>query len=239
MIIEAARLAGRDLFARETRSAFWRILGITLMLLIGGWFAVREVFVAYALPWLQHLLPGFPEWLAWIGIVLGFIAGLGMAAAFILLIAPVTAIVAGLFLDGLAETIESRDYPHDSPGKAIPVGQAILYTVKFLGVVIVGNLVALLLLLIPGVNIVAFFLVNGYLFGREFFEFAALRFRSEDEVRQLRSKYAATIFLAGLLIAVVLSIPVVNLLTPLFGALLMVHLHKMIAHRDPEFALPA
>ena len=236
MILEAARLAGRNMLAPETRSAFWRILGLTLLLLFGGWILIREIFVAYVAPWVQTFLPTMPDWVIWIGSLAGIIASLGLAAAFVLLIAPVTAIVAGLFLDGVAEVIETRDYPADAPGEALPAGRAAIYTVKFLGVVIAGNLLALFLLLVPGVNLVAFFVVNGYLFGREFFEFAALRFRSEDEVRQMRSKHGMTIFFGGLVIAAVLAIPIVNLLTPIFGASMMVHVHKMISRKDPEFA---
>lgn len=237
MIVEAARLAGRNLFAPESRSAFWKILGITILLLIGAWLLVRNLFIALALPWLDALIPGIPDWAGWLGFVFGLIASLGLALGLALLVAPVTAVIAGFFLDGVAEIIEKRDYPHDRVGTPIPTGQAIIYTAKFLGVVIVGNIFALLLLLIPGVNIAAFLLVNGYLFGREFFEFAAMRYRSEDEVRQMRSRHSGTIFMAGLLIAAFLSIPIVNLLTPLFAAGLMVHLHKMLSERDDEFSL--
>ncbi|WP_136657841.1 sulfate transporter family protein [Nitratireductor sp. XY-223] len=237
MIVEAARLAGRNLFAPETRSAFWKILGITVLLLIGLWTALRGLFVTYAMPWLDQLVPGIPEWAGWLGIVFGIIASLGLAVGLALLIAPVTAVVAGFFLDGVAEIIENRDYPADPPGESVPIGRAIVYTAKFLGVVIAGNIVAVILLFVPGINIIAFLLVNGYLFGREFFEFAAMRFRSEEEVRRMRSRYRGTIFAAGLVIAAFLSIPLVNLLTPLFAAGLMVHLHKMLAARDPEFAL--
>ncbi|MCF3640474.1 sulfate transporter family protein, partial [Rhizobium sp. TRM95111] len=119
---------------------------------------------------------------------------------------------------------------------ALPLGEAILGSIKFLGVVILGNVVALFLLFIPGVNLVAFFLVNGYLLGREFFEFAAMRFRSPAEARLFRAKHGSTVFLAGLLIAGFLAIPIVNLLTPLFAAGLMVHLHKLVSRRDPGFA---
>ncbi len=237
MIIEAARLAGRNLLAQDTRSAFWKILGITLLMLVGMWMLLRNIFMTYAWPWVEQLLPGIPDWAGWLGFLFGLFASLGLAAGLALLIAPTTAVVAGFFLDGVAEIIEKRDYPQDRPGVAMPVGQAIIYTLKFLGVIIVGNIFALLLLLIPGVNIVAFLLVNGYLFGREFFEFAALRYRSQDEVRQMRSKYRARIFLAGLLIAAFLSVPLLNLLTPLFAAGLMVHLHKMLSANDQAFAL--
>lgn len=237
MIIEAARLAGRNLFASDTRSAFWKILGITILMLVGMWMLLRNIFMTYAWPWVEQLLPGIPDWAGWLGFLFGVFASIGLAAGLALLIAPITAVVAGFFLDGVAEIIEKRDYPQDRPGVAMPAGQAIVYTLKFLGVIIIGNIFALLLLLIPGVNIVAFLLVNGYLFGREFFEFAALRYRSQDEVRQMRSKYRARIFLAGLLIAAFLSVPLLNLLTPLFAAGLMVHLHKMLSANDQVFAL--
>jgi CysZ protein len=116
------------------------------------------------------------------------------------------------------------------------MGEAIIASIKFFGVVIVGNLFALMLLFIPGVNIIAFFLVNGYLLGREFFEFAAMRFRSAEEARLLRSRHSGTVFMAGLVIALFLAVPIVNLLTPLFAAGLMVHLHKALAARDVALA---
>ncbi|RVB30497.1 sulfate transporter family protein, partial [Mesorhizobium sp. M7A.F.Ca.CA.001.07.2.1] len=149
-----------------------------------------------------------------------------------LLIAPVTAVVAGLFLDDIAEVVERTDYPGDPTGRAMPALRSLVLSARFLGVVILGNIVALLLLLVPGVNIAAFFIVNGYLLGREFFEFAAMRFRGEEEARALRRHYAGTVFLAGLLIAAFLAVPLLNLLTPLFAAAVMVHLHKAISVRE-------
>jgi CysZ protein len=124
-----------------------------------------------------------------------------------------------------------------TPGTALPLGQAISGSIKFLGIVILGNLIALFLLFIPGVNLVAFFLVNGYLLGREFFEFAAMRYRTPAEARLFRAKHASTVLLAGLLVAAFLAIPFVNLLTPLFAAGLMVHLHKALSRKDPGFSL--
>lgn len=232
MILDAAGLALRNLFAPETRSVFWKVIGLTLIVLVGLWFALRETFIAYAMPWVDALIPGTPEWAGWLTFIFGIFASIGLALALALLLSTVTAIIAGLFLDDVAEVIERRDYPADRPGTAMPLGEAMLSSLKFFGIVVVGNIVALLLLLVPGVNIVAFFLVNGYLLGREFFEFAAMRFRSPDEARLFRSRHAGTVFVAGLVIAAFLAIPFVNLLTPLFAAGLMVHLHKMLSKRD-------
>jgi CysZ protein len=235
MIFSAAAKALRSLPDPAMRSVFWRTLGLTILALIALWFAISSSFVNLALPWVSGLSPwdfALPEWTGWISLFGAIAAGIGLAAGLAFLVGPVSALIAGLFLDDAAETLERSEYPTDPPGTAMPIAQGVWLSIKFAGVIILGNLVALALLLVPGINLVAFFVVNGYLLGREFFEFAARRFGSEEEVRMLRSRTSGTIFAAGLLIAAFLAVPIVNLMTPLFGAALMVHLHKAIAVRE-------
>ncbi len=228
MILDAARAAAGQLFSPEFRSVFVKTLGLTLLALVALWVGLQSLLEWLAWPWLETLLPGLPSWAGWLGaIVAGLLLAIGMA----LLVAPVTAIIAGLFLDDVAAVVERTDYPNDPPGRAMPALRSLVLAIKFFGVVILGNIVALLLLLVPGVNIAAFFIVNGYLLGREFFEFAAMRFRPEADAKALRRKYAGTVFLAGLVIAVFLAVPLLNLLTPLFAAAMMVHLHKAVSAR--------
>jgi uncharacterized protein involved in cysteine biosynthesis len=65
-----------------------------------------------------------------------------------------------------------------------------------------------------------------------------MRFRSPAEAKAMRKHNAATVYVGGLLIAAFVSIPIVNLATPLFAMALMVHVHnrltepKLIAARD-------
>jgi CysZ protein len=232
MILEATRLALGNLFTAEFRAVFLKTLGLTLLVLLVAWLGLQHLFDAYALPWIDALLPGFPAWASWLGIISAVLAAVGLALGLALLIAPVAAIIAGLFLDDAAEIIEKNEYPLDPPGRAVPTLRATILSLKFLAVVILGNIVALFMLLIPGVNIAAFFLVNGYLLGREYFEFAAMRFREEAEAKALRRRHFGTVFLAGLVIAAFLAVPVLNLLTPLFAAALMVHLYKMVSEEE-------
>ncbi|MBZ9656132.1 sulfate transporter family protein [Phyllobacterium lublinensis] len=232
MILESARAAANHLFRPEFRAVLWKSLGLTLLLLVVIWFGLREVFELLAWPFFDQMIPDLPAWTGWIGFIAGVLASLGLALGLALLIAPVTAVVAGLFLDDVADLVEQEDYPHDPKGKALPAVRSLILSVKFMGVVIAGNIVALLMLLIPGVNIVAFFVVNGYLLGREFFEFAAMRFRPESEAKALRSRHALTVFIAGLVIAAFMAVPILNLLTPLFAAAMMVHLHKAVARAE-------
>ena len=232
MILDAARAALAQLFSPEFRAVFFKTLGITLLALAGLWFGLKELFDWLAMPFLDAMLPDAAAWAGWLSFLAALLAGIVLALGLALLIAPVTALVAGLFLDDVAETVERRSYPQDPAGRAVPLLPALVMALKFFGVVILGNLVALLLLLIPGVNIGAFFLVNGYLLGREFFEFAAMRFRPEEQAKALRRKHAGTVFVAGLVIAAFLAVPLVNLLTPLFAAAMMVHLHKAVSARE-------
>ncbi|MBX3570383.1 MAG: sulfate transporter family protein [Rhizobiaceae bacterium] len=228
MIFEAARSAAGHLFSPAFRAVLFKTLGLSLLALTVLWIALRQVFVWLALPFFDGLLP---EWVGsggWFDLVATILAGLAIAAGLALLIAPVTAIIAGIFLDDVAERVERQEYPADPPGRAVPTLASIVLAMKFFLVVVLGNIVALLLLLIPGVNIAAFFVVNGYLIGREFFEFAAMRFRPEDEAKAMRRRNAGTVFLAGLVIAAFMAVPLLNLVSPLFACAMMVHLHKKV-----------
>ncbi|KQV44489.1 MULTISPECIES: sulfate transporter family protein [unclassified Rhizobium] len=235
MIFDAARLAFSNLFAPETRSVLWKVIGLTLLVLAGLWLGLRESFLYFAMPFIDQWMPGTPGWAGWLTFVLGLFASFGLALGLALLMAPVTALIAGFFLDEVAEAVERRDYPTDPTGRALPLGEAMLATVKFLGVVIAGNLLALFLLLVPGINLVAFFLVNAYLLSREYFEFAAMRHLPPEAAREFRAKHARTVLGAGIIIAAFLAVPILNLATPLFAGAMMVHLYKRLAARDPEF----
>ncbi len=74
-----------------------------------------------------------------------------------------------------------------------------------------------------------FFLATAWLLGREYFELAAMRFCPPDEAKALRKRNGATVYMGGLLIAAFVSIPIVNLATPLFAMALMVHVHKRVS----------
>lgn len=234
MLIAAIRNALGEIFDPAMRRVFWKSIGLTILALIIVWNLLATLVEAFAIPFISTWFAAvsIPAWTSGIGVFAAIAAGIGLAAGLAFLIGPVSAGIAGLFLDDVADHVEAQDYPHDPPGQAMPLGQSIVMSLRFFLIVILGNLLALMLLLIPGVNFIAFFAVNGYLLGREYFEFAALRHHDASAVRQLRSQHSGTIIMAGLVIAGFLAIPLVNLLTPLFGASLMVHLHKAIATKS-------
>ncbi|MGN6517611.1 MAG: EI24 domain-containing protein, partial [Rhizomicrobium sp.] len=83
-----------------------------------------------------------------------------------------------------------------------------------------------------GVGSAATIVADGWLLGREYFELAALRHVSRGATQSIRKRHGFTIFGAGLLIALLSAIPVINFVAPLFGAGLMVHVFKRIQHEE-------
>jgi CysZ protein len=217
-MIDAAVAALKQIFTPPFRSVLYKSLGLTLLLLALAWAGLHRL--ALGIVPLDH------PWLHWI-LTLALNGGLVILLAFLL--GPVSLIVAGFFLDDLADIVEAEIYPPGHTGQAIAVSQSLYMTLRFALVSAVANVVALMLLLVPGVNAVAFLLANGYLFGREYFALAATRFRSLDDADDLRRRNGLQLFLAGLLIAGFVATPGLNLLTPLFGVAFMVRVHKRLS----------
>jgi uncharacterized protein involved in cysteine biosynthesis len=161
--------------------------------------------------------------------VLTIAAALGLLAGGIFLMPAATALVGSFFVDEIADHVERTDYPADPPGTALPLSRAIIEGSRTALFAVLVYLCALPFLLLAGVGFIIFFLATAYLLGREYFELAAMRFRTPEEAKTLRKRNATTVFMAGLLIAAFVSIPIVNLATPLFAMAFMVHMHKRIA----------
>jgi CysZ protein len=162
-------------------------------------------------------------------LALAIVTGLGLIAGAIFLMGPISSLIAALFVDDVAEEVERTSFPADPVGRALPIAQSLALSARFFGLVLLVNFIALLLLLVPGINLIAFFVANGYLLGREYFQLAAMRYRPMEEALVLRREHAVRIFLAGLAIAVVVLVPVLNLVTPVFATALMVRVHKRLS----------
>jgi CysZ protein len=146
--------------------------------------------------------------------------------------------VASLFVDEVADHVEREHYPAEEPGVTLPFTIAIHEGIKTALLTILVYLIVLPFVFLAGAGFLIFFLAAAWLLGREYFELAAMRFRSPEEAKAMRRDNAATIFAAGLIIAAFVSIPIVNLATPIFGMAFMVHMHKRLSGPRPELIEP-
>ena len=147
----------------------------------------------------------------------------------VFLMVPVASAVTSIFLDDVADAVEAVHYPSLPQQPRTPFGEALCDTFSFLGLVIGVNLFALILYaLFAPIAIFIFWAVNGMLLGREYYTLAAMRRVGRKRAKQLRRKHFATIWAAGILMAMPLSIPLLNLVIPILGAATFTHLFQML-----------
>jgi uncharacterized protein involved in cysteine biosynthesis len=232
MLDDAVKALGQML-SPPLRAVLWKSIGLALALIV-----VAAIVLDRLIVWLVRAgstslettfgpaahLPASA--LAW---ALSIAASLGILAGSIFLMPAVTAFVASFFADQIADEVERVHYPADPPGVALPLGRAILEGGRTALLAIVVYICAVPFLLFAGFGVVIFFVATAWLLGREYFELAAMRFRSPEEAKALRRRNAARVYVGGLFIAAFVSIPLVNLATPLFAMAFMVRVHKRLS----------
>jgi CysZ protein len=191
-------------------------LAVLLALGVGAWLLVAE-FSEISIVWLDWLIE--------------IVAGLGIAVLIVLLFPAAVSATIGLFLESVAAAVETRHYPGLAPPRGQSVQEAILSGLKFAIVAILLNLVVLPLYLIPGFNLFVFYALNGYLLGREYYETVALRRLDARQAGELRRRNRWRVFLAGVVITLMLTVPVLNLIAPVIATAFMVHIFEVIRRR--------
>lgn len=196
------------------------------------WIGILSAAAAYA------LLAGAVWWAlfhtpltdyAWIDWVLDLLGGLVVLILAWLLFPATVGMVSSFFLDEVVERVEASHYPHVPRPGTTNLLQELWTALRFLVLVLAVNLVALpLYLAAPGLNLLVFYTVNGYLLGREYFEMVAIRRIGARQARLMRRAQPLRPFSAGVIIAFLSTIPLVNLLVPVVASAFMVHVfHSM------------
>jgi CysZ protein len=236
-MIDAARKALEQMLTPPFRSVLLKSAGLAVLVLVLLGIVLDRVLIWLAGAGGQSLeatLGPVAHWpVAILGWVIAIALGLGLVAGVIFLMPAVTSLVAGFFSDEIADLVEREHYPTDPPGVALPLLRATIEGVKAALLALIIYLCAVPFLLFAGLGAVIFFLATAYVLGRQYFELAAMRFHPVVEAKALRRINNGTVFIAGLLIAAFVSIPIVNLATPLFGMALMVHVHKRVTDKRP------
>ncbi len=165
----------------------------------------------------------------WVGDLVSW-AGFGVALLLsVFLMVPVASAITSMFLDTVADAVEARHYPHLPPATPVPFATALRDTVNYLGVLIGVNVLAILLyLVLPIGTLLIFWAVNGFLLGREYAYLAAMRREGPDGARAFWKRHRGTLWLAGVLMAIPLTVPVVNLAIPILGAATFTHLYHRL-----------
>ena len=220
-MIRAFELAVRQLSDPRLRGIIWQSLALSLVLQVGigvlAWWALQS-FATFQWGWLNDAI----RWL-----------GGGAVVVLALMLFPASfGIVISIFMEKIADIVESEHYPKLGPARGIPVWTGIWSGILFLVTLIVLNLLMLpfylVALFVAGLGAVLFYGVNGWLAGREYYEQVALRRRDPAEVRAWRKANSGTLWLTGAAIVFLGTIPILNLIVPVLGVAAMVHIAQML-----------
>jgi CysZ protein len=218
MLIEAILKTLRDITRRDI---LWQALWPPLASLV-AWTAIA---VLAWMPMSRWLLANMPEWswLNWMGPYL-------VHAVLVLIFAPLiymttVLLVATFSLPRMMAIVVARDYPdltrYGSAAAAFwgSLGNTLVASIIF----VVGWLITLPLLLIPGVLLVLPLMWTAWLNQRTFrFDVLAEHATAEERALLIKRK-RSNFWLAGFVSAAAAHVPLVNLMAPAFGALLFVH----------------
>lgn len=198
-----------------------KALGLTIALLVA---------MTAGAGWLVSFVPtDLGEWwlvgrveLPTVGLQTLAVGGMLLASSFLMI--PVAALFVGLFLDQIADAVEARHYPSlPAPNRSGLVAD-LFASLRFAGLVILLNLLALIFYLLSGPFApLVFVALNGYLLGREYFELVAARHLPTSEAAALRKQNFWRSWLAGILMTIPLTIPVMNLIVPVLGVATITH----------------
>jgi uncharacterized protein involved in cysteine biosynthesis len=220
-MIRAFELAVAQLGDPKLRVIIWWSLLLSLVLQVGiavlAWWGLKS-FVNFQWQWLNELI----VWLS----------GAGVIVLALMLFPASFGIVISIFMEQIADVVEARHYPHLGPARGIPIWTGIWTGVVFLLAVVALNLVMLpfyiAAIFIAGLGAVLFYAVNGWLTGRMYYEQVALRRLSPAEVTAWRRANSGVLWLTGIVIVFLGTIPILNLIVPVLGVAAMVHVAQSL-----------
>ena len=207
-----------DLFSPPLR----RVVALSLAIAIAT-FIVVWIVVAFALGHLPTVGWRAVNWL------IDLVGAVGVLLLTWLLFPTVVTIIMGMFLERVAAAVEAVHYPGRGPPRPQSISEAVWSGVRLMMLSLALNLLALpIYLFLPGLNVLIFLALNGYLFGREYFELVALRRLDPHAARQVRHRFAGRVFSGGVIIAGMFAVPFINLVAPVVAAAFMVHLFERL-----------
>ena len=203
------------------RRVLWRGMGLTIALLIAACLLVNfGINQLLSSAWAANLIGDQ----SWLGALINIGGALFTIALSIWLMVPVTSAIIALFLDEVAHAVEARHYPHLPKQTATKLQDQILVGIRFLGILLLANIGALILsMIVPLLGPFVFWATNGYLMGREYFQMAAMRRLPRAQAQELFQRHQGSIWTAGVLMAIPMSIPLVGLFIPILGSATFTH----------------
>ncbi len=154
----------------------------------------------------------------------GLLGGIAIALLIYLLFLPVAAGIAVMFAEPIAATVEARWYPDLPPPAGASLAAQSWDGLALAGQVLLAHLVGLILAPLLGVGFLAGWAIAAWAMGRGLFMVVAMRRARRPTALGIYAAHRGRVLLHGALLTALAVVPVVNLLVPVLGIAMMIHL---------------
>lgn len=158
----------------------------------------------------------------------------------VFLMAPAASLFTGLHLNAVADRIEARHYPHLQPAQPLSPRKLWFDSINYFGLVFFINLISFISFALMGViwGISVFWVLNGLLLAREYSTMIAERRTDPAAIKAFNRQHRRALALAGIVFAVLLSVPVLNLIMPTIGVAAFAHLIHRLSTQQTRGVVP-
>ncbi len=216
------------------------------MAFIGAGFSLALLFVLYAL--LIQIFTSFDDEVFTfsdgtrmdrLGSFFSVVSLATMLLLSVFLMAPAASLFTGLHLNAVADTIEAQHYPQLAQ-PAVPDMQKLwLDSIRYFVLVFVLNLFSFMGFAILGLlwGIILFWALNGWLLSREYSTMICERRADQAMIKAFLRQHRRSLVLTGTAFAILLSVPILNLIMPVIGVAAFTHLIHRLPMHQPEGAV--
>lgn len=165
-----------------------------------------------------HAAQAVPGWLA------GLLGGASAVVLALLLFVPLATAIASGFVETIAAAVERQHYPWLPPARAASLGAQIWDGVALaIRVALLQVLAMVLAILLPGAGLVLGWLITSWALGRGLFVTVAMRRMNRRTAMEAYRARRWTVIAQGAAIALGATIPLLNLVAPVFGIAALTH----------------
>jgi len=180
-------------------------------------------------------IDGLTEESNWLIQKIAALAAGGGAAFISYFLFPLTfPVISSLFLNKICIYLEDKHYQQNGPLNDLSISESLISSLKFVAIAITLNLLCFVFYLIPVIGIFIYYLLNSYLFGREYFEMVSHRYSNTKEAKNIRRSVRGKVLIAGFFITIMFTFPIINLLAPIMATILIVHFYHMNVNRKED-----
>jgi CysZ protein len=171
----------------------------------------------------------------WMGWAADFAGGLGASILALWLFLPVAVVISTFYIDRVAAAVERRYYPTLPPARGAPLAVQLWDGIGIAARILLLNVLALIAaLFLPGVGLILAWVIGGYAIGRGLFAAVAMRRMPRLAATMAYRRIRPIVLVQGCTLALAGYVPLLNLLIPVIGTAVMVHLldRVLVAHAD-------